>query len=443
VEHTALLLREYAQWRRCTGLEDDSLCRKPGVFCELRRRHTMRLLDPRDAVRHRQQQQRPAQLAYTQLSQQYAHEHAREPVHGREGEQPHTRLTFLELHTPSMWRTARDRDGCPVVYTNMEQYQHGASEAVESTFVWILETVCREMDANAEPGVELKLGVEPTAGVEAGVDQAAAAAAAHDRAGDDGGKFSILLDLSTCAHVRRAAFFSIGMILSRAVKKGFRGRLHRFYIYPAGRIERWLLRGLKPFLGKYTLPKVSLIPPEERARLVDIFGPHILPEHLGGTSRLLSVELASNEEEMAIVRAAAVEVTAAAEVTDVQEGHAAAAAAAAAAAVVTAAVAEVTAATAGGGDDKRRRGHDDIKWFLKGPGLNFAVLGIITACSIHFAPGSRSNQRFPRRVATSSTRGARSGAGRPYRSWSPPSSRTSSESRAWESSTRGCGQREC
>jgi hypothetical protein len=90
---------------------------------------------------------------------------------------------------------------------------------VENTFVWILETVCREMDAEAEAEAE-----EETR------DRA------HD-GGGDGGKFSILLDLSTCPHVKQSAFFSIGMLLKRAVKKGFRGRLNRFYIYPAGLVR--------------------------------------------------------------------------------------------------------------------------------------------------------------------------------------------------------------
>jgi hypothetical protein len=105
-EQTAALLREYAAWRTKVGLEDDSLSREPGVFRELRKRHTMRLLDPSGATRYQQQQQEQQQ------------------------EQQQQSLTFLELHSPSMWPTARDRDGCPVVYTNMEQYQRGASKAV-------------------------------------------------------------------------------------------------------------------------------------------------------------------------------------------------------------------------------------------------------------------------------------------------------------------------
>ena len=111
---TAKLLHEYARYRRARGLEDDSLRNNPGVSREMRKRHTMRLLDPRLG---------PATSDSAQ------------------------RLTFLQLHTPSMWPTARDKDGCPVVYTNVEQYacRGASSRAVEQTFVWILETVCNEL----------------------------------------------------------------------------------------------------------------------------------------------------------------------------------------------------------------------------------------------------------------------------------------------------------
>jgi hypothetical protein len=62
-------------------------------------------------------------------------------------------------------------------------------------------------------------------------------------------------------------------------------------------------------------------------------------------------------------------------------------AAAAAAAADEAAAAEATAAAArAAAADQDEHGHDDIKWFLKGPGLNFVVLGIMTACSVQFAP---------------------------------------------------------
>lgn len=323
---TAALLREYATWRHRVGLEDDSLCRKPGVFLELRKRHTMRLLDPLDAPR-----------VVTQ--------HRGATLHG--DEQRRGRLTFLELHSPTLWPTARDRDGCPVVYTNMEQYQRGVSAAVENTFVWILETVCREMDAD-------------------GAEAEAAGSDVDQDGGSHGGKFTILLDLSTCPHVHKAAFFRIGMLLRGAVKKGFRGRLHRFYIYPAGFTERWLLRVIKPFLGKYTLPKVTMISGDDKAKLTEVFPPQILPAHLGGTSELLSVELACDEDGLT---------TATVRPED-----------AASVANATKAATEVAEAAAAATDQDEDNGHGDIKWFLKVPAFNLMVLLILTERSVHFAP---------------------------------------------------------
>jgi hypothetical protein len=207
---TKELLLQYATYRVERGLDDDSLPLEAGVTAEMRKRHTMRLLDPRHAPEERR---------------------ATGVCSGTRAEQ-HRALTFLALSTPSVWPTARDRDGCPVIYTNVEQYARGASKALEATLVWTCELVCREMDrelANGEDG------------------------AAHK------GKFTILLDLTSCVHVHLPAFCKLGEILQRALKRGFRGRLHRFYLYPTGRRGRVLLRLMRPLLGRYTPPKIKLV----------------------------------------------------------------------------------------------------------------------------------------------------------------------------------------
>ena len=207
---TKKLLLQYATYRVERGLDDDSLPREAGVTAEMRKRHTTRLLDPR----HAPEERRAAGLgAETRAEQERA-------------------LTFLALSTPSAWPTARDKDGCPVIYTNVEQYARGASKAVEATLVWTCELVCREMDRELANG---------------GDD------AAHE------GKFTILLDLTSCVHVHLPAFCKLGEILQRALKRGFRGRLHRFYIYPTGRRGRVLLRLMRPLLGRYTPPKIKLV----------------------------------------------------------------------------------------------------------------------------------------------------------------------------------------
>ena len=260
---TLVLLVEYDKWLAKSGLLDDNLGRDPGVRDEMRRRGTMRLLDPRDA---------PA-VHRAGASIEDAPDDERRRLSAQ-------RLTFLQLHTPSMWRTARDKDGCPAVYTNLESYRRGASKDVENTFVWILETVCREMDEDDADD------------------------AAGDTAGDgEGGRFTILLDASTCDErdFRAAAWIAccanLGRVLRTALKRGFRGRLNRFYVYPTGRAARSLLRVVKPFLGKYTPPKIVTVDGGERgvARLVEVFGVDALPPHLGGTSELISVPLSEDD----------------------------------------------------------------------------------------------------------------------------------------------------
>ena len=316
---TKKLLLQYATYRVERGLDDDSLPREAGVTAEMRKRHTTRLLDPRYAPEER----RAAGLgAETRAEQERA-------------------LTFLALSTPSAWPTARDKDGCPVIYTNVEQYARGASKAVEATLVWTCELVCREMDRELANG---------------GDD------AAHE------GKFTILLDLTSCVHVHLPAFCKLGEILQRALKRGFRGRLHRFYIYPTGRRGRVLLRLMRPLLGRYTPPKIKLVDRGDLDRLAEIFPREILPPHLGGTSRLLSVAFEDEVKPRYTRKTQDARAEFARE--DARDG-------------TPTAKAESFARSA---NDKTADGHGDLRWFLRVPALNFAVIASMTACSACFAP---------------------------------------------------------
>jgi hypothetical protein len=316
---TKELLLQYATYRVERGLDDDSLPLEAGVTAEMRKRHTMRLLDPRHAPEERR---------------------AKGVGSGTRAEQ-HRALTFLALSTPSVWPTARDRDGCPVIYTNVEQYARGASKALEATLVWTCELVCREMDrelANGEDG------------------------AAHK------GKFTILLDLTSCVHVHLPAFCKLGEILQRALKRGFRGRLHRFYLYPTGRRGRVLLRLMRPLLGRYTPPKIKLVDRGDLDRLAEIFPREILPPHLGGTSRLLSVAF-EDDAEPRDTRNDAREAIAG----DARDG-------------TPTAGEEASERGAKENEKKTADGHGDLRWFLEVPALNFAVIAAMTACSARFAP---------------------------------------------------------
>ena len=313
---TKKLLLQYATYRVERGLDDDSLPREAGVTAEMRKRHTTRLLDPRYAPEER----RAAGLgAETRAEQERA-------------------LTFLALSTPSAWPTARDKDGCPVIYTNVEQYARGASKVVEATLVWTCELVCREMDRElANDGDD----------------------AAHE------GKFTILLDLTSCVHVHLPAFCKLGEILQRALKRGFRGRLHRFYIYPTGRRGRVLLRLMRPLLGRYTPPKIKLVDRGDLDRLAEIFPREILPPHLGGTSRLLSVAF-EDDVEPRDARNAREEMAG-----DARDGTP---------------TARAEESERGAKDETAADGHGDLRWFLKVPALNFAVIAAMTACSARLAP---------------------------------------------------------
>ena len=337
---TLLLLVEYDKWLAKSGLLDDNLGRDPGVRDEMRRRGTMRLLDPRDA---------PAAHRAGASIEDAPEERRRLSAQ---------RLTFLQLHTPSMWRTARDKDGCPAVYTNLESYRRGASKDVENTFVWILETVCREMDEDD----------------------------AEDAAGDtasglsEGGRFTILLDASTCGErdFRAAAWIAccanLGRVLQTALKRGFRGRLNRFYVYPTGRAARSLLRIVKPFLGKYTPPKIVTVDGGERgvAKLVEVFGVDALPPHLGGRSELISVPL-SEDDEPAPPTERREETTKEGKDTGEDENP-------------------PNVGTHPRRADPRgrrpRRDLDDYAWFIKVPILNFLLVAGLVASSA--APGSSS-----------------------------------------------------
>ena len=316
---TKKLLLQYATYRVERGLDDDSLPREAGVTAEMRKRHTTRLLDPRYAPEER----RAAGLgAETRAEQERA-------------------LTFLALSTPSAWPTARDKDGCPVIYTNVEQYARGASKAVEATLVWTCELVCREMDRElADDGND----------------------AAHE------GKFTILLDLTSCVHVHLPAFCKLGEILQRALKRGFRGRLHRFYLYPTGRRGRVLLRLMRPLLGRYTPPKIKLVDRGDLDSLAEIFPREILPPHLGGTSRLLSVAFEDEVKPRYTRKTQDARAEFARE--DARDG-------------TPTAKAESFARSA---NDKTADGHGDLRWFLRVPALNFAVIASMTACSACFAP---------------------------------------------------------
>ena len=150
----------------------------------------------------------------------------------------------------------RDFDGKPVLYKCMaawERAPRGDARAVDAVHAWVFESVCREMDAETS-----------------------------SEAADT---FSVLLDLTSAAsRFDVDAFRSLGAML----KLGFRGRLHRMVIYPAGRLERVVFAGVKKFMGRGTPQKVLMLAAHERAQLLALFPRDLLPVHLGGRSLVVA-----------------------------------------------------------------------------------------------------------------------------------------------------------
>ena len=63
---------------------------------------------------------------------------------------------------------------------------------------------------------------------------------------------------------------------------GFRGRLHRVYVYPVGMLQRTLLWVLAPMLGAATREKLLAIAPTKLHLLHEHVPRALLPVHLGG-----------------------------------------------------------------------------------------------------------------------------------------------------------------
>lgn len=258
-----------------------------------------------------------------------------------------------------------------MIYTDVAQYQ-GNAKFVESTLVWTCELVCREMDLEMDETCDATVN-------------------------SNHGKFTILLDMTNCHRVQLPALCRLGEILQRALRRGFRGRLHRFYMYPTGRKGRLLLRVLKPLLGRYTPPKIKPLDRTDQTQLYEIFARDILPPSLGGTSELLSVQFDDIVGD---------EISLESDETTERDG---------------------TRKKQNGSSsflpDAAHEDHTDLKWFLKVPALNFFVLAVMTLTSVKFAPkippdlGSRKENAVLLKTQTRTTRPVKKGAAKKPRRW--------------------------
>mmetsp|Transcript_34623 Transcript_34623/g.66153 ORF Transcript_34623/g.66153 Transcript_34623/m.66153 type:complete len:672 (-) Transcript_34623:1073-3088(-) len=171
------------------------------------------------------------------------------------------RLPASKGGDPMFGPTARDRLGHPVIYkcmANFERHPKGTQKEVSLAHTFIFHRVCEELDSTFD---------------DTGVDT-----------------FTVLMDLTSTSQR-----LDIGAVrqLACVLKIGFRARLHKLYIYPVGKLERFFVATIKGFLGKATRQKLVTIPEKRLDLLLDSMAPEILPVHLGGGSQVMSLRSAS------------------------------------------------------------------------------------------------------------------------------------------------------
>ena len=110
-------------------------------------------------------------------------------------------------------------------------------------------------------------------------------------------------------------------------------------------------RVIKPFLGKYTPPKIVMVDAGDLAKLGEVFGVDALPIHLGGRSELLSVPLSGDGDEERVAGTSSLSAT------------------------------EKPLETSGNDERRPRRDLDDYAWFLRVPAFNFLVVAALVATS--------------------------------------------------------------
>ena len=113
-------------------------------------------------------------------------------------------------------------------------------------------------------------------------------------------------------------------------------------------------RVIKPFLGKYTPPKIVMVDAGDLAKLGEVFGVDALPIHLGGRSELLSVPLSGDGDEERVAGTSSLSATDAT---------------------------EKPLETSGNDERRPRRDLDDYAWFLRVPAFNFLVVAALVATS--------------------------------------------------------------
>ena len=136
----------------------------------------------------------------------------------------------------------RDYEGHRIVYlTNFKK-----SKEIENVHLYIFNKVCKEIEESP---------LEPYT-------------------------FTVLIDITRSVTVDIYSFKGLSVLL----KNNFKDRLHKLYIFPCGILERIAFTGIRHFMGKNTVQKIILV--SKNQKLIQFFDKEILPQHLGGTSKI-------------------------------------------------------------------------------------------------------------------------------------------------------------
>lgn len=138
----------------------------------------------------------------------------------------------------------RDLEGHRVVYKYLKNFKQTTN--IEEVYLFIFGKVCKQLDYTGES------------------------------------TFTVLFDISCIYKLDFYCFKQLADLL----KKNFKNRLHKLYIYPCGMLGQLAFWGIRKFLGPLTVKKIVLV--TNKQQLESYFDNSVIPLHLGGTCNVLN-----------------------------------------------------------------------------------------------------------------------------------------------------------
>jgi len=138
----------------------------------------------------------------------------------------------------------KDYEGHRIVYKYIANFKN--SEQTEQVHLFIFDKVCKQINIDQES------------------------------------TFTVLFDITSVYKFDIYSFIK----LSDLLKKNFKNRLHKLYIYPCGLLGHIAFCAVRNFLGSQTIKKIILVSKKEQ--LNEYFDKSVLPVHLGGTCNVLN-----------------------------------------------------------------------------------------------------------------------------------------------------------